>query len=68
MGSFFDGVWGFVSDQVHEAAAQQIADVARSEGLQSADSVSIELEPTDDGVEIDVERVRRRANEILAGL
>lgn len=55
------------SDQMHEAMAQGVAQRAREEGLTSADSIQLELasDSDDPNLQIDTDRVRARANEIL---
>lgn len=60
MGEFED-LWDSASGDVYEHFAQSVADAAREDGLTSADSVVIDAQPG-----IDIDRVRRRANEILA--
>jgi hypothetical protein len=56
-------------DQMHEAMAQGLAEQMRELDRDNADAVDLKLESdTDDPrFQIDGERVRRRANEILAG-
>jgi hypothetical protein len=56
-------------DQMHEAMAQGLAEQMRELDRDNADAVDLKLETdTDDPrFQIDGERVRRRANEILAG-
>lgn len=56
------------SDQMHEAMAQRVAERAREEGVSSADDIQLEVSSDSDEPElqIDAERVRARANEILA--
>jgi hypothetical protein len=56
-------------NQMHETLAQGLAENMRELGRTDADAVVLELESdTDDPrFQIDGERVRRRANEILAG-
>lgn len=63
---FFSGFDAQDGDGMIEMMAQEIAERARDAGLVSADSI-----PIDSGLElgtlpIDVARVRRRANDILA--
>lgn len=53
-----------VSDKMHEGLAQQLAEAARERGMSNADA--IRLDSDEPGSDIDVERVRARANEILA--
>jgi len=55
-------------DLMHEQLARGLADQMREMGRDTADNVELELESdTDDpAFQIDGERVRRRANEILA--
>lgn len=62
---FFSTAMRAASDDVHEAMAQEVAAVAVEEGLGSADSISIQAQSDAAELPIDVERVRRRANEIL---
>jgi hypothetical protein len=56
-------------DAMHEQMAQGLADQMRDMGRTTADNVELDIESdTDDPkYRIDPERVRRRANEILAG-
>ncbi|WP_295105318.1 hypothetical protein [uncultured Microbacterium sp.] len=58
-----------MSDQVHEALAEQLAEKARELGLDSADTINLEIETDSDhdGIQIDAQRVRDRASQILAG-
>lgn len=65
----FDGLWRDVADSMHEQYAQAVADAARENGLPTADDISIDVETdsSDSKKRVDVERVRRRANQILAG-
>lgn len=51
-------------DDAHEHFAQDVAAAAREDGKTTADDVVVEI-GADSDVEIDVERVRARANEIL---
>jgi hypothetical protein len=64
----FKGLWADISDSMHEQYAQATADAARENGLASADSIEITVESdsTDPRTAIDIDRVRRRANQILA--
>lgn len=64
----FEGLWSDISDSMHEQYAQATADAARENGLATADSIEImvESDSTDSRTAIDIDRVRRRANEILA--
>lgn len=57
-----------MTDQVHEALAEQLAEKARELGLDSADTINLEIETDSDsdGIQIDAGRVRARASEILA--
>lgn len=55
-----------IADQVHEALAEKVAERAREQGYSRADSVQIDEESETGGVEIDPERVRARANEMLS--
>jgi len=59
--SGFDGL----GDDMHEELAQGLAEEARDAGV-SIDEIELEVEDPD-GVGIDVERVRQRAREIVAG-
>lgn len=70
----FDGLadkfMSMARDQAEEAAAEAVAEKARSAGLGSADTIKIDLtvDGDDDGkLGLDAERIRARANEILAG-
>jgi hypothetical protein len=51
-------------NELHEQYAQGVADVAREEGLDSADDIEIDAEGI---LAIDIAWVRERANEILRG-
>lgn len=57
-------------DALHEEHAQGVADAAREAGLSTADDVVIEIEERGSGgdprLTINVDRVRRRANQILS--
>ncbi|MFF2493235.1 hypothetical protein [Agromyces sp. NPDC058064] len=53
-------------DEMYEEFAQSVAAAAREDGLRSADEVEIDTESDSPGFTIDIARVRRRANEILA--
>lgn len=64
-GKAFDNLANQIGDEMHEAVAQQLADIARENGLTSADNIQLNVEGNDGT--IDEARVRRRANEILAG-
>lgn len=57
------------SDRMHEAMAQGVAERAREEGMSTADNIQLELtsDSDDPELQIDADRVRARANEILAG-
>ena len=57
-----------VVDQMHEAMANGVAAKAREHGLSTADNIDLDLtsDSDDPTLQIDVERVRARANEILA--
>lgn len=57
---------GQVQDTVHESMAQAVADRMRSLGRKDANDVKVEL-TSDTDEPIDIERVRARANELLAG-
>jgi len=54
------------SDTMHEALAEQVAATARENGMSSADGIELEISDDSEG-HVDAERVRARANEILAG-
>lgn len=64
----FDDIQRQAVDDAHEHFAQDLAATARANGMSTADQIEIEIEsvPAEAGWEIDAERVRRRANEILA--
>ena len=55
-------------DGMHEELAQGLAAEARKAGLHSADAIELEIESDSDDPRfaIDGERVRHRANEVLA--
>lgn len=55
-------------DMMHEKMAEGLAEQMRELGRDTADGVAIETDVDSDDPkwQIDVERVRRRANEILA--
>jgi hypothetical protein len=61
----FDNVMQEASDQIHESLAEEVATKVRAAGLTTADDVELDIES--DEIEIDYERVRARANEILRG-
>jgi hypothetical protein len=54
-------------DGMIEMMAQEVAERARDAGLPSADDIEIDSGLALGPLPIDVERVRRRANDILAG-
>ena len=56
---------GQVQDTVHESVAQALADRMRALGRKDANDVVVDLR-SDTEDPIDIERVRARANEILA--
>lgn len=56
---------GQMQDTVHESVAQALAERMRSLGRMNADDVEVDLK-SDTSDPIDIERVRARANEILA--
>lgn len=63
---------GFVKDaveQMHESMAQGLAEQMRELNRDSADGVVLDVATDTDDLrfQVDAERVRRRANEILAG-
>lgn len=62
-----DGV-GDDADDVHEELAQGVADELRDAGLSSANSVDLPLDAATEALPfpVDVERIRRRVNDILA--
>lgn len=66
---FEKNVYETMSDQMHEAMAEGLAEKAREHGLSSADSIELDVSSDSESAElqIDAERVRARANEILAG-
>ena len=65
----FDSFERDVIDAMHEELAQGLADEMREMGRTDADGVELSTESDTDDPKyaIDAERVRRRANEILAG-
>jgi hypothetical protein len=65
----FEGVEQYVVDQMHEAMAQGLADKMRELNRDNANDVELDLQTDTDNpqYQIDGERVRKRANEILAG-
>ncbi|WP_345752538.1 hypothetical protein [Microbacterium rhizophilus] len=64
----FKGLWSDISDSMHEQYAQATADTARENGLTTVDNIQItfESDSTDPRTAVDIDRVKRRANEILA--
>ncbi|WP_413320307.1 hypothetical protein AA0Z99_05745 [Agrococcus sp. 1P02AA] len=63
----FDDVMRQASDDAHEEMARGLADTARGHGLKDADSIELDLRSNSVDSLIDAERVRRRANDLLAG-
>lgn len=67
----FDGfekkIYEEMSNRMHEAMAEGLAEKAREHGLSSADSIELDISSDSESAElqIDAERVRARANEIL---
>lgn len=57
-----------LSDQLHEAMAQRLAEKARELGLNSTDSIRFEIASEDEAsdFQIDADRVCSRADAILA--
>lgn len=53
-------------DTTYEAVAETVAARLREQGLTTADGVDLELSTDADEVQLDVERVRARVNEMLA--
>ncbi len=53
------------SDTMHEALAERVAETAREHGMSNADAIELEISEESEG-HVDAERVRARANEILA--
>ncbi|MBF4565418.1 hypothetical protein [Plantibacter sp. VKM Ac-2876] len=60
--SGFDDVQNMLNNQLVESLAEKIASIARERGLTTTESININAE---EGV--DVEAVRKRAEEILKG-
>lgn len=54
------------SDTMHEALAEQVAATARENGMIIADGIELEISDDSEG-RVNAERVRARANQILAG-
>lgn len=54
------------SDAMHEALAERVAATAREHGMSNADGVELQVSDDSEG-HVDAERVRARANQILAG-
>lgn len=54
------------SETMHEAMAEKVAAAAREHGMSNADSIELDVSEDSEG-HIDADRVRARANEILAG-
>jgi len=62
---FFDNVLKHASDEMHEHFAKGVAERARESGMTSADNVDIHASSDSSEMPIDIERVRRRANQLL---
>lgn len=67
MDDAFDDFERQATDQLYEQLAQGLADQARDLGLTSANSIELESVSDESDFQVDPERVRRRANEILLG-
>lgn len=66
---FIEGLNKQANDLVTEHFAKELASLARDKGLDSVDSIQLEIDRSEetDEIKIDEHQVRLRANEILQG-